>query len=111
MPAAIAASTNYRAAGNIGSRTETPRGPVVLCAAASMTISSLAAKPSLLRKYGSTSCVAPADCAARRPGIKVAGMAAHIHHVVDARRTAEHLAVRNWHAPSLEPQPGFAGIG
>ena len=40
----------WAAAGSTGARTETPSGPSVLCAAASMTMSSLEARPSLLRK-------------------------------------------------------------
>jgi hypothetical protein len=41
---------NCVADGKIGPRTKTPSGPLVLCAAASITISSLVAMPPLLRK-------------------------------------------------------------
>ena len=47
--------TKSRAPGITGERTETPIGPSLLCAGASITISSLDANPSLFRKYGSTS--------------------------------------------------------
>ena len=44
-----------RARRSPGARTETPSGPVVLCASASTTMSPLGARPSLFLKYGSTS--------------------------------------------------------
>jgi hypothetical protein len=55
--------------------------------------------------------VAPAGGAAFGPGVEVARMAAHIHHVVDAGRAAEHLAARHRDASLVEAQPGLAGIG
>ena len=73
---------------------------------ASITMSPLGASPSLFLKYGSTSRVAPTGGALRRPAVEVAGMAAHVRHVVDPRRPAEHLAPRHHHPPVGQPEPG-----
>jgi hypothetical protein len=55
--------------------------------------------------------IAPPGGAACGPRVKVARMAAHIHHVVEAGRAAEHLAARHRDAPPIEPETGFPGVG
>ena len=55
--------------------------------------------------------IAPAGGTALGPGIEVAGITTHVHHVIDAGRAAEHLATRHRHTPTIEPEPGLARIG
>jgi hypothetical protein len=109
MPLATAASTNCCAAGSIGSRTETPSGPVVLCAPSSND-GRARHQPLAHLEVREDLAIAPAGSAGFGPGIEVAGIAAHVHHVIDARRAAEHLAARHRHAAAVEPEPGAAGI-
>src|SRR6516162_6034814 len=108
MPAATAASTNWRAAGSIGSRTETPSGPVVRCADDDLVVGREALA---LAEIGQHLGVAPPGGTAFGPGVEVARMAPHIDHVVDAGRAAEHLSARHRDASPVEPEPGLAGIG
>src|SRR5689334_1656516 len=111
MPAATAASTKSLATGRTGERTETPSGPSELCAIGSMTITgrcdSLA-----FAKIRQHLGIAPAGGAAFGPLVEVAGMAAHVHHVVDAGGASEHFAARHRDAASIEAQSGlFARVG
>ena len=55
--------------------------------------------------------VAPAGRATAGPGIEVSGMTAHVCHVVDTRRAAEHLAAWHHHPALVEPEPTTASIG
>ena len=63
-----------------------------------------------LAEIGQDVGVGPAAGPTARPGVEVAGMAAHIDHVVDARRPAEHLTARRRHTAAVQSQARLAGI-
>ena len=96
---------------SIGARTETPRGPVVSCAGASIGDVVAGREPLALLEVRQHVAVAPPGGAALRPGVEVARMAPHVGHVVHARRSAEHLAPRHHHPPVRQPESALAGIG
>ena len=94
-----------------GLRTDTPSGPDVLCASASITMSPLGASPSLFLKYASTASwlqpVAPsASHASKSPG-----MPTDVRHVVDPGATAEHLPPRHHHPAVAQAHARAARVG
>src|SRR5271165_7692843 len=110
MPAATAASTNWRGRQYWVAHGNPEWAGRIVCWRVDDDLA--AGREALaLAEVGQYLGVAPAGGAACRPGIKVAGVAAHVHHVIDAGRAAEHLAARHRDASPVEPEPGLAGIG
>ena len=64
-----------------------------------------------LLEVGQHVVVAPPGGAARGPRVEVARMAPDVGHVVDAGRTAQHLAAGHHHPAVGEPEPAVAGVG
>jgi hypothetical protein len=64
-----------------------------------------------LAEIGQHLGVGPPGGAAFGPGVEVARMTAHIDHIVDPGRAAEHLSAQHWDASAVEAEPGLTGIG
>ncbi len=63
-----------------------------------------------LGEVGQHVVVGPALAAGLGPGVEVAGVPAHVGHVVEAGRAAEHLAARHHHPAVDDPLAGAAGV-
>ncbi len=68
-------------------------------------------QPLALLEVGQHVVVAPPGGTVRGPGVEVARMASDVRHVVDAGRTAEHLAARHHHSTVGETETAAAGVG